>query len=298
MKKRIYFIVAAVAVIMLAACTSPNQETQENPIKDILEEPDEVTTLTADEQLAADKDVTNDNFTRNAVFIEQFTTQKCGNCPRGKKAIDAAVAGMENNVVWVANHTGYYTDELTVDGESKIQSKFGVNYAPASMVNRYVNNIDEEAPNAIFWLTDEISSSMLKSELARKAGASLNLKVTRKGNDIVVYVYGETNKYINYVSAFVCQDSIHATQSGASGKIYHMNAIRAILSEPLGTKITRKESHKYAAEFTYTIPAKVGTFDTDLNNMFVAVAIHGQAKKNDQSSGVYNCAKIYLRDIK
>lgn len=284
-------------MVALTACPGPNNE-DKDPFQDILNEADEVTTLSAAEQLAADQDVSNDNFTRNAVFLEQFTTQKCGNCPRGKQAIDAAVKGMESQVVWVANHTGYYTDDFTVDGESKIQSKFGINFAPAMMVDRYVNNIDKEEPNAIFWITDEISNDMLQTELARKAGASLDLKVTRNGNDIVVRVYGETNKYINYLSVFVCQDNISATQSGASGEISHMKAIRAIVSAPLGTKVTRKESHRYAAEFTYTIPETVGKFPTDPDNMFVAVAIHGQAKKNDQQSGVYNCAQVYLRDIK
>ena len=68
------------------------------------------------------------------ILLEQFTTINCVNCPYGGKVLTAAISERDD-VVWVAHHVGYGTDELTLS-ESGDYLKFGVSGAPAAMIDR------------------------------------------------------------------------------------------------------------------------------------------------------------------
>ena len=55
-----------------------------------------------------------DNSTQRTVLFEQFTTAKCPNCPPAHTYLDGIIEPREENIVWMAHHAGYYTDNLTI----------------------------------------------------------------------------------------------------------------------------------------------------------------------------------------
>lgn len=84
------------------------------------------------------------------ILLENFTTEKCANCPKGHETIKKALEG-RNDVVWVAHHSGYYTDKYTTSyGETYLWFYGGMAFAPGIMVdrtriaeNRYQGPVDD-----------------------------------------------------------------------------------------------------------------------------------------------------------
>lgn len=73
------------------------------------------------------------------VLIEEFTTEKCGNCPRVAGYLHD-VLGMEqysDRAYAICRHAGFYTDWLTQELDEELRAFFRVDYAPAMMMDRY-----------------------------------------------------------------------------------------------------------------------------------------------------------------
>lgn len=62
-------------------------------------------------------------FSRSAL-LENFTTAQCQYCPGGHERINAAIVPFEGNVVWVAHHTGYGSDNMTLHESEEIAGYF------------------------------------------------------------------------------------------------------------------------------------------------------------------------------
>lgn len=56
----------------------------------------------------------------HSVLIENFTTAQCQYCPAGHERLSEAVAPFSGNVVWVAHHTGYGSDNMTLHQSEEI----------------------------------------------------------------------------------------------------------------------------------------------------------------------------------
>lgn len=74
------------------------------------------------------------------VCIEEFTTEKCGNCPRVAGFLHTYLEEADPTRVFaVCHHAGYYTDWLTKACDNKLLYLFndnGGSFAPAMMFNR------------------------------------------------------------------------------------------------------------------------------------------------------------------
>lgn len=56
----------------------------------------------------------------HSILLENFTTARCQYCPGGHERINTAIVPYENNVVWVAHHTGYGSDDMTLHESEEI----------------------------------------------------------------------------------------------------------------------------------------------------------------------------------
>lgn len=83
--------------------------------------------------------VSSTQFTRNMV-IEEFTTEKCPNCPRVAGFLHEYLEGADlSRVAAVCHHSAYYTDWLTQPCDEELTFLFndaGMTFAPAVMFNR------------------------------------------------------------------------------------------------------------------------------------------------------------------
>lgn len=88
---------------------------------------------------------TADNKFKKVVLVEEFTTEKCGNCPGAAPKVYGAIAQFNEehpgSVTMICHHAGFYTDFLTSEfDETYIYLFGGGSFAPAAMVDRYASD--------------------------------------------------------------------------------------------------------------------------------------------------------------
>lgn len=198
-----------------------------------------------------------------AVLIEDFTGQKCVNCPTGTEAINAMVETYgEKNVIAVGIHSG----PLGYKGTKK---KVGL---MTDTGNEYYNKWDSEkkigqpwalfnrsaAPNANIntWIT------YVKDLISKKAKLSIGVtnaydEASRKlTTDIEAQ--GTDGTTTGKLQVWLIEDGIVALQmmpDGSSNNDYvHNHVFRAAVNGTCGEDVTVKEGEATNKQYTYTLP--------------------------------------------
>lgn len=84
-----------------------------------------------------------DNFNRT-MLLEQFTSERCVNCPNGVNQIDAWIK-QHPNVIWLGHHAGYSDDQWTIQDSKSIVRLLGVQGAPTIALDRNYLKASEAA---------------------------------------------------------------------------------------------------------------------------------------------------------
>lgn len=73
------------------------------------------------------------------VFVEEYTTERCGNCPRVARYLHEVCHedAYQDRIVVVCHHAGYYTDWLTQPCDEEYVRFFNFSFAPAVTYDRY-----------------------------------------------------------------------------------------------------------------------------------------------------------------
>lgn len=196
------------------------------------------------------------------ILLEQFTTINCVNCPYGGKVLTAATTGRDD-VVWVAHHVGYGTDELTIQ-QSESYLYYGVSGAPSAMLDRTKIPLATDTnyppfgigyPNTTqgakivtkyldYCTTIPAFVSVAVENTYDPQTRQLDIKVTGERNAIFDTFYPNAS-----LSVFLTEDGIIAktAQSGASKNYVHNHVLRAILTETFGNAIEWEDN-----KFTFT----------------------------------------------
>lgn len=180
-------------------------------------------------------------YPRNAV-VEEFTTEKCPNCPAGAKILTSALAKVDETRTFTAcHHAGYYTDWLTKSWDNDIVDLLFGNqgsFAPGIMFNRTSDNLPKGQNTlgnvtSINALSASTVAAYIKNELDGLADAALTVDValSEDGNTANITVNGECNDSYDTESSlltlYLTEDNIKAkSQSGARGTYYHNHVIR------------------------------------------------------------------------
>jgi hypothetical protein len=181
-------------------------------------------------------DVITREYQRN-VFIEEFTTEKCSNCPSAasmlKSALESLAETYPDRIIAACHHSGYYTDWLTTSADSDylwFYNGGGSTYAPAFMIDR----IEQDDKTPVFsnpGLTNMIS----KIEKRLKEPAYAKLDITAKYNDAgdaaIITVNGERSRMFSIheprLTVYVIENNITAhNQAGASGTYIQQHVLR------------------------------------------------------------------------
>ncbi len=186
--------------------------------------------------------IAQERFPRN-VFIEEFTTEKCPNCPRVAGYLHTALQTADKDRVFaVAHHSAYYTDWLTQPCDEDLTYLYndgGTTYAPALMFNRrpyFAAQYPQgtaEADNVMIPSSANEITTVVNYELNNTSDARLSLRAVPNADttQVVLTVKGECNEAFdeasNYLTVYMTEDSIQAkSQVGATGKFYHQHVIR------------------------------------------------------------------------
>lgn len=171
---------------------------------------------------------------KRKVLIEEFTTEKCGNCPRVAGYLHAALDnyGYADDVVVVCHHAGYYTDSFTQDCDVEMNNIYSINYAPAMMFDRapLFGSQPDISPN----LNDITSSVDTRLAIDPNVSLSFDVSLNSLDNTLNVTVHGvRSTVFTNlptHLTVYLTEDNLPAVyQSGADDPtaFIHNHVIRA-----------------------------------------------------------------------
>lgn len=210
--------------------------------------------------------VSSTQFTRNMV-IEEFTTEKCPNCPRVAGYLHEYLETADlSRVAAVCHHSAYYTDWLTQPCDEELTFLFnngGATFAPAVMFNRepdfdsyYLQgkkdnvtipgSADDFGTIVEYYLTQTLANAKLDMQVVPNADKS---KVT-------LVIKGEANNLYDtdnaLLTVYVTEDNVKAqAQAGAQGTYKHHHVIRAYNST-WGDKVTW-DGTSFTATYDYNL---------------------------------------------
>ena len=180
-------------------------------------------------------------FERNMV-IEEFTTEKCPNCPRVAGYLHDYLETADLSKVYaVCHHSAYYTDWLTQQCDKDLTYLFndaGYTYAPALMFNREPDFNSSYAEGEKDNVTIPGSANEIKQIVdyyltQTQANAQLSMQVVPNSDNskVTLIISGEANNAYDIdnslLTVYMTEDNIAAkSQSGASGKFTHQHVIR------------------------------------------------------------------------
>lgn len=226
-----------------------------------------------------------------AILIEDFTGQKCINCPTGTEIINGIVDTYgEDNVIAVGIHSG----PLGFAGNSK---------TPGLMTdtgNEYYTHWDKENKMGQPWVIFNRKTSpdshynnwaaMVGTIISEKANLSVKIAnaydATKRTLTTTVGAFGTNGTVNGKLQVWIVEDGVKALQMMPDGKpnkeYMHNHVFRAAVNGTWGEDVTVKEGETTTKQYSYVLPE---TWNAD--NIAVVAFVY-----ND--GGVENVAKKHL----
>ena len=175
------------------------------------------------------------------VLIEDFTGQRCSNCPKATELIQQLHKDYGDNVIAVAIHSGPLgfagnanTIGLKTDLGDEYYSYWGIDFQPKGVIDRNGTSLDYN-----FWPTK------VKEEIAKQTPLTINLSAQRSADDTSVDISLEayTSETVKgKVQLWVLEDSIVALQTMPDGTVnreyVHNHVLRSAPNGNWGEDIT------------------------------------------------------------
>lgn len=205
-------------------------------------------------------------YNRNVV-VEEFTTEKCPNCPRVAGYLHTALETADlTRTFAVCHHSAYYTDWLTQPCDEDLTTLFndaGYTYAPAMMFNRQPifdsQYADGEKDNVVMPMSAGEITSYINAQLAElsNVGLTINAEPNADTTKVTLTVSGTCNnaydKAKGLLTVYMTEDNIKAkSQNGATGTFYHQHVIRYFNSS-WGDAIEWKDDNTFTKTYTIDI---------------------------------------------
>lgn len=193
--------------------------------------------IPSDNTLSGTFNVTLHSFVRN-VLLEEFTTEKCTNCPRVASYVHDAMNEPEfqGRLNTMENHAGYYTDTFTASFHNDWTWFYDNEYAPALMFDRHA---EEGESTAVTGANSKLELfEGIRKRLRETAFVSLKVTADVDGENqkINVKVTGTRAKE-NFtknparITVVLTETNLAAiSQAGAGGDYTHYNVGRRVNS--------------------------------------------------------------------
>ena len=232
------------------------------------------------------------------VLLENFSTAQCGNCPPVHSMLGDILKD-RNDVIWVAHHAGYYTDDFTISESEEYLAFFGTRgtFAPAMMLDRR-NLIEQGAYTMdncpVFGYTGDPSvvENLIDYCQGKPAFIEVNLSTqfVKDSRELIITVSGEECAQLPediYLTIFLLENGLKGKQAGSSNKNYdHSHVIRDVVTATWGDKLDRVDN-AYSIKYTTTLDSKWVE-----ENMSVVAFISDYNKSDINDRVVYNANDI------
>ena len=248
--------------------------------------------IPSDNTLSGTFNVTLHSFVRN-VLLEEFTTEKCTNCPRVASYVHDAMNEPEfqGRLNTMENHAGYYTDSFTATFHNDWTWFFDNLYAPAVLYDRHAEDGEATAvtcPNSKLELFEGIRKRLRET-------AFVSLKVTAdvdgENQKINVKVTGTRAKE-NFtknparITVVLTETNLAAiSQAGAGGDYTHYNVGRRVNSIWGDVLEWNGDDYTYECSIPYTQ-------NYILDNLGILAFIHDYDPDDKTKCDVANSAAI------
>ena len=253
----------------------------------------------SDNTLTATFQVVAHDFTR-VPLVEEFTTEKCTNCPRVAAYLHTTSESEEfkGRFNTVEHHSGYYTDQYTIQADTQWEWFYDNVYAPAIMLDR-APEFGDAAGTAVFNPGSQSEfDGLLRKELLKPAFVSLKIEpqVDEENRQIVVKVSGERSKqdltvHPARITVMLTETNLVTTnQAGYSGEYVHVNVGRRVNATWGDVIEWDGDSYTYTCTLFYR-PAYV------MANLGVLAFIHDGDTNDKLSWEVCNSAAVQLKDV-
>lgn len=248
--------------------------------------------IPSDNTLSGTFNVTLHSFVRN-VLLEEFTTEKCTNCPRVASYVHDAMNEPEfqGRLNTMENHAGYYTDSFTATFHNDWTWFYDNQYAPAVLYDRHAEDGAVTAvtcPNSKLELFEGIRKRLRET-------AFVSLKVTAdvdgENQKINVKVTGTRAKE-NFtknparITVVLTETNLAAiSQAGAGGDYTHYNVGRRVNSIWGDVLEWNGDDYTYECSIPYTQ-------NYILDNLGILAFIHDYDPDDKTKCDVANSAAI------
>lgn len=238
------------------------------------------------------------------ILIEKFTGQTCSSCPGGEKKIVEAIAGVEDRVVRIDHHSGYYEDMFTMEGSNSIAEFFGVASAPQCMIDRtwQPERIGTDNEGTV-WHPGYMTADMVANEIAKPAFVTIDIEnsfnpTTRELN---VNVKGKCNVNMSgkKINVILTQSRYIAYQAGVGAR-YEFNDFPVVfLTDYRGDALQTDGEGNYDMTFKCTVEESytnsTGTFKVDPSKLQL-VAFISDWDGSKTACEVHNAAKADVNE--
>ena len=172
------------------------------------------------------------------VLIEEFTTEKCPNCPPVASMMRDFLETSEykDRVVLVAHHSGFYTDWLTTEADQCMLWFYNSTgtYAPAMMFDRYPNFLDGRNRTPVGFVSNGADLyKYVKRRLNKKSHVSLDITAEfDNAKTLTVRVKGDRTKNFSntdpVIFVYLTENNVKAqNQAGGGSNFKHAHVTRS-----------------------------------------------------------------------
>ena len=206
-----------------------------------------------------------------AVLIEDFTGQKCVNCPDAHKTIEALEEQYGDKVIAVSIHAGgfgisatntRYTGLMQPEGDT-YNDMWGIDSWPAGVVNRTGGATTHDQ-----W------AAAVRTALSLPTPLNLNLDVQCSQTELTINIECAQNQDVSgNLQVWIVESGIVARQESGEGRIndyVHNNVYRASVNGVGGEPVNLKAYEHQT--FTYTQPLRATETETWVPENLAVVA--------------------------
>lgn len=198
---------------------------------------------------------------KRTVLLEDFTGQRCVNCPKGTEVIEQLQKEYGDNIVAVGIYSGDFGKQpngkllpLTTETGCEYFDHYVAGYGqPIGMVNRH------GAVNYTDW------TAKVREELARESSVSMQLEAQVAEGQIIINVGTKAigTTYSGNLQVWVLEDGIIGTQympDGSINKEYvHNHVLRTPVNGTWGEAINLAAGEQKTQQLTQTISSNWNT---------------------------------------
>lgn len=237
------------------------------------------------------------------VLIEEFTTERCPNCPAAAKNLELMCNTLTDNekehTAIVCHHSGFQTDSFTQPCDESYLFFYGPSgrcFAPAFMFDR-ICKAERQLP-----VVGPQSYSGLKSYYVQEANREAFYSIALTGHHdeatrtIELDIAGKAAARIfanPRITVYLTEDDVPAVRQSNGGADYRHNHVIRAYNSTWGVEPTWSDHFNYTASATLTYPE-----GCDISNMKLVAIISNLNASDCNDCEVGNAFSVGLADLK